>query len=67
MGLEWGEFLAAVAFVLVLEGLLPFLNPAVARRIYLQLSTLAPRELRIAGLVSMLAGLVLLTFVRSGT
>ena len=58
---------APLAFVLVLEGLLPFLNPAAARRIYLQLSTLAPRDLRIAGLVSMLAGLVLLTFVRSGT
>jgi uncharacterized protein len=67
MGLEWGDFLAAVAFVLVLEGLLPFLSPAAARRVYLQLSTLPPRDLRIAGLVSMLAGLALLTFVRSGS
>jgi uncharacterized protein len=67
MGLEWGDFLAAVAFVLVLEGLLPFLNPGVARRIYLQMSSLPPRDLRIAGFVSMLAGLALLTFVRSGT
>jgi uncharacterized protein len=67
MRLEWGDFLAAVAFVLVLEGLLPFLNPGVARRVYQQLSSLPPRELRIAGLVSMLAGLALLTLVRSGT
>jgi hypothetical protein len=67
MRLDWGDFLAAVAFVLVLEGVLPFLNPGVARRVYQQLSTLPPRDLRIAGFISMVAGLALLTFVRSGS
>ena len=67
MNLEWGDLLAAIAFVLVLEGLLPFLNPDVARRVYLQLASLAQKDLRVAGFVSMLAGLVLLFFVRSGS
>ena len=66
MNLEWGELLAAVALVLVLEGLLPFLSPDAARRVYMQLSDLASRELRAAGLCSMAAGLALLFFVRSG-
>ena len=67
MNLEWGELLAAVALVLVIEGVLPFLSPDAARRVYLQLAELASRELRVAGLCSMIAGLALLFFVRSGS
>jgi len=65
VSLEWGDLLAALAFLLVLEGLLPLLNPDAARRFYAQLAELAPRDLRIAGFVSLVAGLVLLFFVRS--
>ena len=65
MALEWGELLAAIAFLLVLEGMLPFLSPDTARRFYAQLAALATRDLRVAGFVSMMAGLVLLFFVRS--
>jgi uncharacterized protein YjeT (DUF2065 family) len=61
----WSDLLAALALLLVLEGLLPFLNPAATRRVFAQLAQLAERELRIAGFVSMLAGLVLLFIVRS--
>jgi uncharacterized protein len=61
----WSDLLAALAILLVLEGLLPFLNPAGTRRVFAQLAQLAERELRVAGLVSMLAGLLLLFFVRS--
>jgi uncharacterized protein len=50
---------------MVLEGLLPFLNPGGARRVFAQLAGLGERELRIGGLVSMVAGLVLLFLVRS--
>jgi uncharacterized protein len=57
--------LAALAILLVLEGLLPFLNPAATQRVLAQMSKLDARELRVAGLVSMVAGLVLLFFVRS--
>ena len=65
MNLAWSDLLAALAILLVLEGLLPFLNPAATRRVFAQLSELGERELRVAGLVSMLAGLLLLFFVRS--
>ena len=65
MSFAWSDLLAALAILLVLEGLLPFLNPAATRRAFAQLAALAERELRIAGLVSMLAGLVLLFIVRS--
>jgi uncharacterized protein YjeT (DUF2065 family) len=61
----WSDLLAAIAILLVLEGVLPFLNPAATKRVFAQLAQLAERELRVAGLVSMVAGLVLLFIVRS--
>ena len=66
MKIAWTDLLAALAFVLVLEGLLPFLSPGATRRVFAQLAEKAERELRVAGLVSVLAGLVLLFLVRSG-
>lgn len=65
MNFAWADLLAAVAILLVLEGLLPFANPSGTRRVFEQLSTMGERELRIAGLISVLAGLVLLFVVRS--
>jgi uncharacterized protein YjeT (DUF2065 family) len=65
VNLAWSDLLAALAILLVLEGLLPFLNPAATRRVMAQLVQMAERELRIAGLVSVGAGLLLLFFVRS--
>lgn len=64
MNLAWSDLLAALAILLVLEGLLPFLNPAATRRVFSQLAQLASRELRIAGFISMALGLLLLFFVR---
>jgi uncharacterized protein len=61
----WSDLLAALAILLVLEGLLPFLNPAATQRVFAQLAALAERELRVAGLVSIVIGLLLLFFVRS--
>jgi uncharacterized protein YjeT (DUF2065 family) len=61
----WTDLLAALSILLVLEGLLPFLNPGGTRRVFEQLSRMSERELRIAGLISMVAGLVLIFFVRS--
>jgi len=65
VNLNWSDLLAALAILLVLEGLLPFLNPVATKRVMAQLSQMAERELRIAGLVSVIAGLLLLFFVRS--
>ena len=65
MNFAWADLLAAVSILLVLEGLLPFLNPSATWRVFEQLARMSERELRVAGLISMLAGLVLLFFVRS--
>ena len=65
MNFAWTDLLAALSILLVLEGLLPFLNPGGTRRVFEQLSRMSERELRIAGLISMVAGLVLIFFVRS--
>ena len=60
----WSDFLAACALYLVLEGILPFLNPQAMRRAMQAFYSLEDRQLRIAGLTSMIAGAVLLYWVR---
>jgi uncharacterized protein YjeT (DUF2065 family) len=62
--MHWGDLAAAFAIYLVLEGLMPFANPGAMKRALAQLSELDERTLRIAGLVSMIAGAVLLYVVR---
>jgi hypothetical protein len=63
--MAWNDLWAAFALYLVLEGLMPFLNPGGMKRTLLQLAQLEERTLRIAGLVSMIAGAVLLYVVRA--
>jgi hypothetical protein len=64
--MQWGDLWAAFALYLVLEGLMPFLNPGAMKRTLLQLAGLEERTLRMAGLASMIAGALLLYFVRGG-
>jgi uncharacterized protein YjeT (DUF2065 family) len=60
----WQDLLAAIALLLVLEGITPFLNPAGLRRTLQLVSELSDRTLRTIGFGSMLAGALLLYFVR---
>jgi uncharacterized protein YjeT (DUF2065 family) len=53
-------FWAAVALMLVLEGIFPFLSPGGWRRTFLKLMQLQDGQLRFFGLVSILLGLGLL-------
>ncbi len=64
MGVVWSDLLAALALVLVIEGMVPFLNPQSLRRMLETVTQLDDRTLRIAGLVSMLLGVVMLYIVR---
>lgn len=64
MDITWTDLGAALALVLVLEGILPFLSPRRARLSYLTAARMADQPLRIIGLVSMLGGLALLYLVR---
>ncbi|HQU14735.1 MAG: hypothetical protein B7Z66_04120 [Chromatiales bacterium 21-64-14] len=60
----WHDLLTAFALMLVIEGILPFINPEALRRTLLQVAQLDARVLRIGALVSMVSGVVLLYLVR---
>jgi uncharacterized protein YjeT (DUF2065 family) len=62
--LSWADLFAAVALYLVLEGVLPFLNPQAMKRVLTTIATLSDRQLRLGGLASMGAGVLLLYLVR---
>lgn len=53
-------FYAAVALMLVFEGVLPFLAPAVWRRLFQRMTELSDAQLRLFGLSSMIVGLIIL-------
>ena len=56
----WGQFLGALALMLVLEGLLPFFSPRLWRRLFEEATRLTDGQLRFLGLSSMLGGVLLL-------
>jgi len=56
----WGQVLGALALMLVLEGLLPFLSPRRWRRLFEEATRLSDGQLRFLGLSSMLGGVLLL-------
>jgi uncharacterized protein YjeT (DUF2065 family) len=58
-----GDLMLAVALVLVLEGLLPFLSPGSWRKVFEQVLRMSDGQIRFLGLSSMLVGLLLLYFL----
>lgn len=56
----WDNLLLALALVLVIEGVLPFLLPALWRDTFKKLTEMTDGQLRFIGLTSMIAGLLLL-------
>jgi uncharacterized protein YjeT (DUF2065 family) len=60
----WNDLFVALALLLVIEGILPFLNPAAMRELQRKMAEMDDKSLRIAGLSSMLAGLALLYLLR---
>ena len=58
------DLLGALGLFLVLEGIAPFLNPQGVKRAFAKLLEVRDRELRIAGLGSMLVGVIILFLVR---
>ena len=51
--------MTAVALMLIIEGVLPFLLPAVWREAFRRLTEMSDGQIRFVGLSSMLAGLLL--------
>lgn len=60
----WQDIFTAFALYLIIEGMIPFISPANFRKTVARIAALGDNNLRIAGLVAMAAGLLLLYFVR---
>ena len=65
MSFNFSDLAAAIALLLVLDGIVPFVNPRGLKRMLARLLEVGDRELRIAGLGCMLAGVALLFLVSS--
>lgn len=59
----WRDLGAALALVLVLEGILPFLNPGAVRRTLALIAQTSDAALRATGAASMLLGVVVLYLI----
>lgn len=57
------SLLAALALMLVLEGVLPFLAPVLWRETFRKMTEMSDGQLRFVGLTSMLGGLLLLYLI----
>jgi len=62
--MNWSDLLAALALVLVIEGLLPFINPRSYKNTMQQMLSLPEKTIRMIGFGSMLAGVIMLYLVR---
>lgn len=60
----WSDLLAAIALVLVIEGIMPFINPGGLRKALLMISQMNDNTLRFTGLTSMILGILLLNLIR---
>jgi uncharacterized protein YjeT (DUF2065 family) len=58
-------FLMALALMLILEGVLPFLAPNLWRDTFRRIIQMSDGQIRFVGLSSMLVGLLLLLWARS--
>ncbi len=56
----WDSLLGALALMLVIEGVLPFLNPGAWRRVFERATRLSDGQIRFLGLTSMIAGIAML-------
>jgi len=59
----WDDLWVAMALMLVLEGMVPFLTPRGFKQMMQSVVRIEDRQLRIAGLVSMVVGVVLLYLI----
>lgn len=62
--MNWADLWAALALVLVFEGLIPFVSPRGYKNMVQQMSTMPEPTLRTVGLVLMAGGLLCLFLVR---
>jgi uncharacterized protein YjeT (DUF2065 family) len=56
----WNDLLHALALMLVIEGLLPFISPAAWRRMFEQATRMNDGQVRFLAMSSMVVGVVML-------
>ena len=61
--MTWHDLAVALALMFVIEGIIPFLSPRGMRDMLQQVIKLDDRSIRLAGLVSMLIGAILMGFL----
>lgn len=61
--MNWHDLLNALALLLIFEGLLPFASPTSIKKVYKTMVETPESSLRLMGLASIVAGLVLLYIV----
>jgi uncharacterized protein YjeT (DUF2065 family) len=59
----WHDLLTALALMMVIEGILPFLSPGAMRNLLRSVGEMDDRSLRIGGLITMLLGVAMLYLV----
>ena len=62
--MQWIDLWTALALVLIIEGILPFISPEAFKRYVISLQELTNASIRRFGLVMMIIGLLTLIFVR---
>jgi uncharacterized protein YjeT (DUF2065 family) len=60
MSFGFGSLTVAIALVLIIEGIVPFLSPSVWRETFERLVKMSDGQIRFFGLSSMLVGLIIL-------
>jgi uncharacterized protein len=58
-------FIMALALMLILEGVLPFLAPNLWRDTFRRITQMSDGQIRFVGLSSMIVGLLLLVWIRT--
>jgi len=58
-------FIMALALMLILEGVLPFLAPNLWRDTFRKITQMSDGQIRFVGLSSMIVGLLLLLWIRA--
>ena len=61
----WHDLLLALALLLVIEGLLPFLNPTGFKQAMQMISQMNEKQLRISGFISMMLGVLIMYIVNN--
>jgi uncharacterized protein YjeT (DUF2065 family) len=62
--ISWGDLGAAVALMLIIEGIMPFINPGTFRQMLEMVSKMEERSVRTLGAIWMGLGIALLYWVR---